>query len=94
MVFLDAGGGQLGIQLRAGAMDDDRGQADVLQERQRRHQRVEVVAQHRAADLDHGEARRVELRSARYWLISLALPMLDSRRTMVCGSAGRARLAG
>src|SRR3546814_5021716 len=52
------------IQLRAGAVDHDRGQPDLLQEGQRRDQRIELVAQHRAADLDHGEARRVELREA------------------------------
>jgi hypothetical protein len=52
------------VELRAGAVQDDRRQADLLQEGQRGHQRVEFVAQDRAADLDHGEARRVELREA------------------------------
>ncbi|MFZ4215170.1 beta-ketoacyl synthase N-terminal-like domain-containing protein [Pantoea endophytica] len=47
-----------------GAVQHDRGQPDFLQERQRRGQRVEVVAQHRAADLDHGEAHGIQLREA------------------------------
>jgi hypothetical protein len=63
-LLLDAGGRQLGIQLRAGAVQHDRGQPDFLQERQRGGQRVEIVAQHRAADLDHGEALGVQLREA------------------------------
>ena len=47
----DAGGGQLHVKLRAGAVDDDGRQADVLQEGQRGDQRIEVVAQDRAARL-------------------------------------------
>ena len=37
----------------------------------RRNQRIELVAQHRAAHLDHGEARRVELREALEVLLDL-----------------------
>lgn len=54
----------VGIELRAGAVQHDRGQPDFLQERQRGRQRLQVVAQHRAADLDHGEALGVQLREA------------------------------
>ncbi|KAG1543681.1 hypothetical protein G6F50_013957 [Rhizopus delemar] len=63
-LLLDAGGRQLGIQLRASAVQHDRGQPDFLQERQRGGQRVEIIAQHRAADLDHGEALGIQLRKA------------------------------
>ena len=61
-LLLDARGGEFGIQLRAGAVQHDRGEADFLQERQRGRQIVELVTQHRAADLDHGETLGVELR--------------------------------
>src|SRR3546814_3960837 len=49
------------IQLRAGAVDHDRGQPDLLQEGQRRDQRIELVAQHRAAD--RSEEHTSELQS-------------------------------
>ncbi len=61
-VLFDAGCRQLCIQLRAGAMQHDRGQPHFLQERQRRGQRVQIVAQHRAAHLDHRKALGIELR--------------------------------
>jgi hypothetical protein len=57
--------------LRAGTVQDDRRQPDLLQESQRTHQRIEFVAQDRAADLDHGEARRVQLREALEVLLDL-----------------------
>lgn len=40
-LLLDAGGGHLLVQLRAGAVDDDRRQADLLQKGQRGHQGAE-----------------------------------------------------
>ena len=58
---LDAGGDHRFVQLRAGAVDDDRRQPDLLQEGKRGHQGLQFVAQDRAADLDHGEARGIEL---------------------------------
>ena len=85
-LLLDAGGGQLLVELRTGAVHDDRRQADLLQERERRRQRVEIVAQHRAADLDHREALRVELREALEVL-------LDLLRAAPCSTAG-ARWSG
>jgi hypothetical protein len=39
-------------------------QADFLQESKRGGERVEIVAQHRTADLDHGETLGIELREA------------------------------
>ena len=59
-VLLDAGGGQLLVQLRTGAMQHDRGQPHLLQEGQRRGQVGQLVAQHRAADLHHGETLGVD----------------------------------
>src|SRR3546814_8321745 len=75
------------IQLRAGAVDHYRGQPDLLQEGQRRDQRIELVAQHRAADLDHGEARRVELREALEVLADL-LRAAHARKQADDGLAG------
>jgi hypothetical protein len=50
---------------------DDRREAHVLQEGERGGQRVEVVAQHRAADLDHREALGIELRETLEVLVDL-----------------------
>ena len=61
-LLLDPGRGQFFVQLRPGTVDHDRGQSDFLQEGQRGGQRLQVIAQHRAADLDHGEALGVQLR--------------------------------
>src|SRR3546814_19253703 len=77
------------IQLRAGAVDHDRGQPDLLQEGQRRDQRIELVAQHRDADLDHGEARSVELREALEVLADL-LRAAHARKQADDGLAGQA----
>ena len=55
---------QTALAMWAGAVQHDRGQAHVLQERQRRRQVVELVAQHRAADLDHRETGCLKLRIA------------------------------
>ena len=60
----DAGTRQLIVQLGTRAVQHDRGQADVLQERERGRQRIQIVAQDRATDLDHRKPRRVELREA------------------------------
>jgi hypothetical protein len=60
-LLLHAGGRELGIELRARAVHDDRRQADVLQEGERRGERLEVVAQHRPAHLHYGEALGIEL---------------------------------
>src|SRR3546814_442444 len=67
----------------------DRGQPDLLQEGQRRDQRLELVAQHRAADLDHGEARRIELREALEVLADL-LRAAHARKQADDGLAGLA----
>ena len=71
-LLLDAGRGQLFVELGPGTMHHDRGQADVLEEGQRGRERVEVVAQHGPADLDDGEARGIELREALEVLAHLA----------------------
>ena len=82
------------VELRAGAVDHDRRQAHLLQERQRSHQRLEFIAQDRAAHLHHGEARRIELREA----LEVLLDFLgaghvgqqpDDGGTQVVGMAGR-----
>src|SRR3546814_15744410 len=52
-------------------------------------QRIELVAQHRAADLDHGEARRVELREALEVLADL-LRAAHARKQADDGLAGLA----
>src|SRR3546814_11712681 len=75
------------VQLRAGAVHHDRGQPDLLQEGQRRDQRVKFVAQDRAADLDHGEARRVEPREALEVLADL-LRATHARTQADAGLAG------
>ena len=76
------------IELRSGAVNHDRRQADLLQECQRRDQAVEIVAQHRAADLDHGEARRVELREA----LEVLLDFLRAAHVGKQAHDGRAQL--
>lgn len=67
----DAGGLHLFVELRAGAMQHDRRQADLLQEGQRTDQRLHLVAQDRAADLDQGEALGVDLRETFQVLLDL-----------------------
>jgi hypothetical protein len=52
---VDAGGGQRRCDLRAGAVHDDRGQADLMQEVERAGQALEVVGEQAAADFDDGE---------------------------------------
>ena len=63
-LFLDARRGQLFVQLRTRTMDDDGRESDILQERERRRERAQIVAQHRATDLHQRETRRVQLREA------------------------------
>jgi hypothetical protein len=59
------------VQLRTGSVQHDRGQADLLQERQRGHQSIQVVTQHRTTDLDHGKALGIELREPFQVLLDL-----------------------
>ena len=63
-VLFDAGRRQLHIQLRASTVNDDRGQAHVLQKGQRGHQCIQIITQHRATHFDHRKTRGVELREA------------------------------
>ena len=51
-------------QLRASTVNDDRGQAHVLQKGQRGHQCIQIITQHRATHFDHRKTRGVELREA------------------------------